>query len=94
MVRVAFKRELVNVFSEDERKIILSAIFHHSDKKHIHDEYDELLKDADVLQHFLFSDNWHIHYDRELRLNKVLSELSIEKHPLYLVSQKKKHLNI
>lgn len=53
MVRVVFKRDLRDLFSEDEQTIIKSAIYHHSDKGHVHDEYDELLKDSDVL--FLLS---------------------------------------
>lgn len=55
MVRVAFKYELKDLFTEDEQTIIKSALFHHSDKEHIHGEYDETLKDADVLQHWLNS---------------------------------------
>lgn len=53
MIRVSFKHELKEVFSDDEQIIIRSAIFHHSDKEHIHDKYDELLKDADVFQRWL-----------------------------------------
>lgn len=53
MIRVVFKRDLKDIFSDDEQTIIKSAIFHHSDKKHIHDNYDELLKDSDLLQHWL-----------------------------------------
>lgn len=55
MVRVAFKYELKDLFTEEEQTIIKSALFHHSDKEHIHDGYDEILKDADVLQHWLCS---------------------------------------
>jgi len=43
----------MGIFNEEEQVTILSAIFHHSDKKNIHKPYDELLKDADVLQHYL-----------------------------------------
>ena len=53
MVRVAFKNELSGIFTDEEQLIIKSAIFHHSDKAHIHDAYDELLKDSDLLQHWL-----------------------------------------
>ncbi len=53
MIRVAFKNELKDVFTEEEQVIIKSAVFHHSDKEHVHDEYDEVLKDADLLQHWL-----------------------------------------
>lgn len=53
MIRVSFKHELKDIFSAEEQMVIKSAVFHHSDKEHIHDTYDELLKDADVLQHWL-----------------------------------------
>lgn len=53
MIRVVFKHELKDVFSKEEQTLIKSAVFHHSDKEHIHDGYDELLKDADVFQHWL-----------------------------------------
>lgn len=54
LLRVAFKYELAGLFDEAECVTILSAVYHHSDKTHIHDAYDELLKDADALQHWLF----------------------------------------
>lgn len=53
MIRVAFKNELRDIFTEEEQKLIKSAVFHHSDKEHLHDEYDEVLKDSDLLQHWL-----------------------------------------
>lgn len=54
MLRVAFKRELNGVFDERERTLILSAVYHHSDKEHVHDPYDEMLKDADAMNHYLY----------------------------------------
>jgi HD superfamily phosphodiesterase len=53
MLRVLFKNELKDIFTEEEQMIIRSAVFHHSDKDHIHDSYDELLKDSDALEHWL-----------------------------------------
>ena len=55
MVRVAFKNELKDLFTEEEQMLLRSAIFHHSDKEHVHDAYDEILIDADLLQHWLWS---------------------------------------
>ena len=54
MVRVAFKRELSGVFTEEEQILIRSALYHHSDKAHVHDAYDEVLKDADLMNHWLY----------------------------------------
>lgn len=42
-------------FTDEEQKIIRTAIYRHSDKETVHAPYDELLKDADVLQHFLYN---------------------------------------
>ncbi len=38
-------------FSDDEKAIICDAILHHNEKNKIHNEYDELIKDADSLAH-------------------------------------------
>ena len=73
MIRVAFKYQLQGVFTGDEQTIIKSAIYHHSDKAHIHDAYDELLKDSDILQRYLCdvsSDIWAC--DRLTRLGREL----------------------
>jgi len=40
-------------FTDLEIEAVRSAIAHHSDKAAVHDAFSELLKDADVLQHFL-----------------------------------------
>ncbi len=45
----------LTVFTEDEMELIASAIAHHSDKDRIHAPLDEILKDADVLHHCLYS---------------------------------------
>ena len=75
MVRAAFKHGLAGLFSDEEQTVIKSAIYHHSDKGHIHDEYDELLKDGDVLQLLAFSSR----YDRiwGQRLRNIFGELSL-----------------
>jgi hypothetical protein len=81
MLRVAFKNELAGFFSEEEQTIIKSAVYHHSDKAHVHDAYDELLKDADALQHFLFDNGYATQYEAA-RLNLVLRELGIKRQPV------------
>lgn len=45
----------LTVFTEGEIEEIASAIAHHSDKGRIHAPLDEILKDADVLHHCLYS---------------------------------------
>lgn len=39
-------------FTDEEKSVVQSAIFHHAYKELVHDVYDEILKDADVLQPF------------------------------------------
>ncbi len=45
----------MKLYSDDEIKIVTTAISKHSDKKQIHEPYDELLKDADVMDHCLYN---------------------------------------
>ncbi len=45
--------ERVGKFSEEEKKIILSAVAKHSNKAEIDGPYDELIKDADVFASWL-----------------------------------------
>ncbi len=75
MVRVAFKYELAGLFSNEEQIIIKSALYHHSDKEHVQDEYDELLKDSDILQHLSFDTAYGRIYGQRPR--RAMRELSI-----------------
>jgi HD superfamily phosphohydrolase YqeK len=72
MARVAFKRYLSGEFTPEEEMLIRSAIFHHSDKEHRHDPYDELLKDADVLQHDQYDGT-----DENRRLTRLQQEFGL-----------------
>lgn len=75
MVRVAFKYKLNNLFLEEEKTIIKSAIYHHSDKEHLHDVYDELIKDCDILQRYLYNVSANLYISK--RLANVAAELDI-----------------
>lgn len=75
MVRVTFKYSLVNLFSDDEQTIIKSAIYHHANKDLIHDEYDELLKDSDILQRLPFDSTYGWAYGQTLLC--IMKELSL-----------------
>lgn len=75
MVRVAFKYDLKDLFSDDEQTIIKSAVFHHANKDCVHDEYDELLKDSDILQWLSFDNTFGWIYGQ--RLIHTMKELSI-----------------
>jgi hypothetical protein len=87
MVRVAFKHDLKDLFSEDEQTIIKSAIYHHSDKHHVHDEYDELLKDADVIQHLPFDTVYE--WIRGQRLLHTLKELELPVPAITILEEEK-----
>lgn len=41
-------------FEEEEIKRICNAVYHHSSKRERHGSFDEVLKDADVMQHCLY----------------------------------------
>ena len=58
-------------FSEEEINIIVTAIKNHSDKEQIHDEYSELIKDADLLVKY---------YDDPATVFKPIEEKRIKKH--------------
>jgi len=65
----------LGIFVKEEQKIILCAIFHHSDKNIINDVYDEIVKDADVLQHYYYNVGKTVHANKATRLKKILNEL-------------------
>lgn len=73
MARPALRK--MNIFTDEEKGIILSAVFYHTDKARIHDKYDELLKDADVLQCYLNNASFSIYAPFLPRLNNLLEEL-------------------
>jgi len=65
----------INLYNEEEIKIITSAISKHSDKQAIHEPYDELLKDADVMSHCFYNPDFPVS-DREIgRYKNLLNEL-------------------
>ncbi len=70
------------IFNAEETLIILSAIFHHADKHHIHDAYDELIKDADHLQHCLILPSFPLSEPGEMRrLENLVHEFSLNLRP-------------
>lgn len=58
-------------FTEEEINIIVTAIKNHSDKENIHDDYSELIKDADLLVKY---------YDDPLTVFKPYEEKRIKKY--------------
>lgn len=71
-------KEILNntqLFTADEIKIIIDAIAHHSDKEHIHDVYDELLKNSDVLDHYFYNTKEPISSADQKRLMNLLRDI-------------------
>ncbi len=64
-------------FSEDEIASISEAISTHSTKGEIHDPMAELLKDADVLQPYLYDPAEELSEDRSRRLEGMMGELGL-----------------
>lgn len=67
----------VNCFSEEEINIICTSIYNHSDKNKVDNIYDEVLKDADVLQHYLYNTNLKVFEKDKNRLCILLKEVGI-----------------
>lgn len=57
--------------------LICSAIYNHSDKHTIHDKFDEMLKDADVLQHNLYNTTFTVIEKEALRYTNLLKEFGL-----------------
>jgi uncharacterized protein len=62
-------------FSEEETGLICSAISLHNMKTERHGDYDELLKDADTLQHHLYDTALHVPEKEKERLKRLLTDL-------------------
>jgi len=67
----------MNVYSDDEIKIVATAISKHSDKSTVHEPYDELLKDADVMDHCLYNADFPIAEWEVVRYRNLLIEFDI-----------------
>ena len=63
-------------FTLEEIDIICQAISRHSDKKEVHGEMDEILKDADVMQHWLRNPVEEYFFVQE-RVQKLIDEFCL-----------------
>lgn len=66
-------------FDENEVRVICSAICNHSSKEITHSPFDEVLKDADVLQHSLYNPLFDVMDHEKARFEKLKSEFGIDK---------------
>ena len=65
--------EETGLFTPKEIEQVCTAILFHSEKKAVHKPLDEILKDADVMQHCLF-DPGHISKKEEIRYRNLCKE--------------------
>lgn len=69
----------LNLFSDAEMNIICTAIYNHSDKSIIQASLDELLKDADVMQHVLYNPLLETKESEQVRFNHLAEEFNLHK---------------
>lgn len=69
----------LQAFTLQEISIICNAIKNHSSKATIHDEYSELIKDADVLAHYFYNTSLPVPSHETARLQSLLQELKLHK---------------
>ena len=65
----------LNLYSDGEIAVITTAISRHSKKRKLHDPYDELLKDADVMSHCFYNTDYPPIEKDALRYSRILEEL-------------------
>ena len=66
------------IFNEDEINLICTAISNHSDKDIVHDTLDEILKDADVMQHILYNPLFEVKQHEKKRYEDLKREFALE----------------
>lgn len=75
-------RDILNdleLFSHEEKDLICTAIYHHSDKGNVHGSLDEILKDADVMQHVLYNPLFEIKQHEQKRFDAMKAELGLDR---------------
>ena len=68
----------LNIFNEDETDLICVAIWNHSDKSMVHGWLDEILKDADVMQHVLYNPLLDIKENEQKRFGFIMKEFDLK----------------
>ena len=69
--------EELSLASDNETDLICSAIRNHSSKATTHSAFDEVLKDADVLQHCLYNPLFPVKEHEKYRFQNLLTEFGI-----------------
>ena len=71
--------ESMGAYTEEEINAITKAISTHSKKRKIHEPFDEVLKDADVMSHFFYNTGFPVLEKETERVKAILSELGISR---------------
>ena len=69
--------EKLDMTTEEETDIICSAISHHGDKAEVHAPMDEILKDADVIDHSLSDPTKEVKDHEKARYAKLCEALGL-----------------
>ena len=69
--------ESLKLFSEEEVEMVCTAIYWHHDKELVHNAIDEILKDADVLQHVMYNTLFEVKQTEQERYEKLVLELGL-----------------
>ena len=72
-------RDIMNslsIFTETEINQVCTAIYRHSDKSIVHEQFDEILKDADVMQHILYNPLFEIKNEQK-RFDSLKEEFNL-----------------
>lgn len=69
--------EDLSLTTSNETDLICSAIRNHSSKATVHSAFDEVLKDADVLQHCLYNPLFPVMEHEKGRFQNLLTEFGI-----------------
>lgn len=67
----------LNITNAEETNIICDSILTHSDKASVHSTFNEVLVDADVLQHYLYNPLFEIMPHEKSRYEKLKIEFGI-----------------
>ena len=67
----------VKLYNDAEIETITTAISRHSAKKKVHEPYDEVLKDADVMDHCLHNPDFPVLEKEIARYKNLLLELGV-----------------
>ncbi|MCL2593844.1 MAG: HD domain-containing protein [Defluviitaleaceae bacterium] len=69
--------EKLKITTDDETDLICSAISNHSSKGITHSSFDEVLVDADVLQHCIYNVTMPILEHEKIRFEKLVKEFGL-----------------